>query len=58
MRVEAVEEKAHRKIKIRELGFESEAIFGITVIRLFHVYLFGFRMEPVHDLMDEILGQI
>jgi hypothetical protein len=56
--VEAVEEKAHRKIKIRELGFESEAIFGITVIRLFHVYLFGFRMEPVHELMAEILGQI
>lgn len=26
-------------------GFESEKIFGITTIRLFHVYLFGFKLE-------------
>lgn len=47
-KVLAAHEKGARNKGMLELGFHSEAVFGITVIRFFHLYLFGFRMEPAN----------
>jgi len=32
--------------------------FGITIIRMFHVYLFGWRMEPHHQVLAELLDLV